>query len=167
MSYEKNIFKHDNLYTLRWQLFIWFLYCFHSSSPSKDQELKKPEPKKSDSELHWEELKKSLTRPLMLCDLDFTDLHTEDDNDNSTPRVNSSIPPPPPPLKVGPPPPILKPIPPPAMMLFPSVDVNGKPISNGKMPETNGVNSSIKKNKKTVSILSLFFLLVPMNSRNS
>lgn len=111
--------------------------------------MKKAEPKKSENELHWEELKKNMTRPLMLCDLDFTDLLTEDDNDNSTPRgVGGCVPPPPPPLKIAPPP-FMKPAPPPAMMHL-NMDINGKQSNGVKSIDSNGVNSSIKKNKKTV-----------------
>lgn len=81
--------------------------CAYSNrSPSK--EIRKPEPKKSENELHWEELMKNMTRPLTLCDLDFTDLRSEDDIDEMTPRgLGSSVPPPPPPIGI--PPPMIKP----------------------------------------------------------
>lgn len=51
---------------------------------------------------------KNMTRPLTLCDLDFTDLRSEDDIDEMTPRgLGSSVPPPPPPIGI--PPPMIKP----------------------------------------------------------
>lgn len=58
-----------------------------------------PEVKKSENELHWEELAKKLKRPLCLCDLDFTDLNSEDEIDVLGPvNVSNGIPPPPPPM---------------------------------------------------------------------
>lgn len=113
-------------------------------SPSKDQEIRKPEPKKSENELHWEELMKNMTRPLTLCDLDFTDLRSDDDKDDLLPRgLNCSVPPPPPPLGIPPP---MKPMttnlePPPNFRL------NGAKTGNNA---TNNNNNTIKKNKKTV-----------------
>lgn len=57
------------------------------------------EPKKSENDLQWENLVRNLTRPLQLCDLDFTDLSVEDEKDILTPRGGGGgIPPPPPPL---------------------------------------------------------------------
>lgn len=126
--------------------FYWFL---HFSSPSKDQEIKKPEPKKSENELHWEELMKNMTRPLTLCDLDFTDLHTEDDKDDLTPRGSAgAVPPPPPPIGIAPPP-MLKMMPPPTNLVPPP---NMRHV-NGTKPNDAIVNGTlIKKNKKTVSV---------------
>lgn len=55
------------------------------------------EPKKSENDLQWENLVKNLTRPLQLCDLDFTDLSLEDEKDILAPRgAGNGIPPPPP-----------------------------------------------------------------------
>jgi hypothetical protein len=64
-----------------------------------ENEIKKAtEPKKSENELQWEELQKNMTRKLELCDLDFTDLTQDDDNDVLMPRgFGGAIPPPPPP----------------------------------------------------------------------
>lgn len=64
-----------------------------------ENDLKKPEPKKSEIEMHWEELMKNMQRDLMLCDLDFRDLTEEDEVNVLMPRglIGSSIPPPPPP----------------------------------------------------------------------
>lgn len=119
-----------------------------SRSPSMDHELKKqmsPEMKKSENELHWEELVRGMSRPLNLCDLDFTDLTTDDEKDVLAPRgLGGSIPPPPPPNPnaMMAPPPMMKSIPPP---MFPS---NG--MSNGQKPTDN--QTSIRKNKKTVKL---------------
>lgn len=116
-------------------------------SPSKDQEIRKPEPKKSENELHWEELMKNMTRPLTLCDLDFTDLRSDDDKDDLLPRSISSVPPPPP-MCPGIPPP-MKPM---NTNLEPPQNfrhMNGsKPASPNTA--TNNNNNTIKKNKKTV-----------------
>lgn len=58
--------------------------------------------------MHWEELVKNMTRPLTLCDLDFTDLRADDDIDDMTPRgLGNSVPPPPPPIGI--PPPLIRP----------------------------------------------------------
>lgn len=113
-----------------------------------DQDLKKHEPKKSENELHWEELVKSMSRPLRLCDLDFTDLDAEDDVDDLAPRsLNGGPPPPPPPtlcMPVIPPPMMMNFPPPPANHMAPFHGANHQNDQNGD------VNGTIKKNKKTV-----------------
>lgn len=74
--------------------------------------------KESTEYLQWEQLKNSLNRPLLINDLDFTDLKMEDDNDicqlnlfNGSPDGRSTVNgiPGPPPLPIGvcPPPPPL------------------------------------------------------------
>ncbi|XP_059614481.1 FH1/FH2 domain-containing protein 3 isoform X3 [Phlebotomus argentipes] len=113
-----------------------------SRSPSVDQDFKKasPEPKKSENELHWEELVRNMSRPLNLCDLDFTDLGSEDEKDVLAPRgLGGTIPPPPPPL--GMPPPFL---PPPTNLVPPPLLLNGPGKCNG--------DASVKKTKKTVKL---------------
>lgn len=62
--------------------------------------------KKTESELHWEELARTIHRPLNLCDLDFTDLASGDEVDILAPSLIPSCgpPPPPPPNSSGPPP---------------------------------------------------------------
>ncbi|XP_058792186.1 FH1/FH2 domain-containing protein 3 isoform X2 [Phymastichus coffea] len=58
-----------------------------------------PEVKKSENELHWEELIKKMQRPLCLCDLDFTDLNSDDEIDVLGPvNISNGAPPPPPPM---------------------------------------------------------------------
>lgn len=115
-------------------------------SPSKDQEIRKPEPKKSENELHWEELVKNMTRPLTLCDLDFTDLRSDDDKDDLMPRgLGGSVPPPPPPIGIPPP---MKP-----MQSNLEAPSNFRYLNGSKtnVGGTNNDTSAIKKNKKTVS----------------
>lgn len=123
-----------------------------SRSPSVDQDLKKAaEPKKSENELHWEELVQNMDRPLILCDLDFTDLQLEDDKDNLAPRgLGGSVPPPPPPIRSGglvAPPPMMNLPPPPANLPPPQLmnHMNGS-LNDGDL------NGTIKKNKKTVKL---------------
>lgn len=127
-----------------------------SRSSSIDHEIRKPvEVKKSENELHWEELVKNMTRPLNLCDLDFTDLNSEDEKDPAAPRgLGVGVPPPPPPLAtpqtngvIKPPPPMNMP-PPPTNFVPPPL----LPSMTNGMNGTNGSNTNtIKKNKKTVS----------------
>lgn len=66
-----------------------------------ENEIKNPEPEqpvklKSEIEMHWEELIENMDRPLILNDLDFTDL-TEDDDVNifAVSQKKGIIPPPP------------------------------------------------------------------------
>jgi hypothetical protein len=61
-----------------------------------ENEIKKPEPKKSEIEMHWEELVENMDRPLMLNDLDFTDLTEDDDVSIFTPLPKKGFVPPPP-----------------------------------------------------------------------
>lgn len=125
------------------------------SSPSKDQEIKKHEPKKSENELHWEELIKNMIRPLKLCDLDFTDLLSEDDKDDLAPRgMGNCIPPPPPPMG-NIPPPMMKPLAPPSTNLVPPPIMRHMNGSKAADANTNG-NNTIKKNKKTVRFSHMF-----------
>lgn len=110
--------------------------------------------KVSENDLHWEELKKGcLNREFHLCDLDFSDLRDDEDDDMGPPSVNAAgIPPPPPPgifPTLGNPPPLPSccppvpknnvPVPPPK----PSLSLN---LSN------DSDSSTIKKNKKTVKL---------------
>lgn len=108
-----------------------------------ETDLKKPEPKKSEIELHWEELMKNLDRDLILCDLDFRDLTEADERNVMMPRGNigSSIPPPPPAMGIS-----SNPIPPPMQRM------NG--LLNGNSPKDNSNDDlngfTLKKTKKTV-----------------
>lgn len=111
---------------------------------SIENDLKKPETKKSEIEMHWEELIKNMDRDLTLCDLDFRDLTEEDEINVLMPRglIGSSIPPPPPPngmMQNGPPPP-MKPL---------ATQANGD--LNRKTPNDDLSGAFSKKTKKTVS----------------
>ncbi|XP_059478171.1 uncharacterized protein LOC132198257 isoform X2 [Neocloeon triangulifer] len=120
-----------------------------------------PEPKKSEVDLQWEKITENVDRPLALCDLDFTDLNSEDEVDILAPSVHSNgIPPPPPPLIVPPPamvpasgmpPPGMFPPPPPgsagALMLSPSPGGVSADI-----PDANLSEKLAKKSKKTVKL---------------
>ncbi|XP_066909564.1 FH1/FH2 domain-containing protein 1 isoform X3 [Halyomorpha halys] len=79
---------------------------------SPTTEMPRPEIKKTETELHWEEMARSCIRLLKLCDLDFTDLGSDEERDVLAPAgVAGGIPPPPPPVApppVGPPPPIVE-----------------------------------------------------------
>lgn len=104
------------------------------------------EVKKSENELRWEELMANLSRPLNLCDMDFTDLASEDEVDVLAPTaVANGVPPPPPPLMkenglAPPPPPPTSRVAPPPPMFAPRYS---KPVET-KIP--------VKKNKKTVKL---------------
>ena len=124
------------------------------------------EPKKSENELHWESLLETLDRPLQICDLDFTDLQTEEDSDPLNPVRSNCFGPPPPP-----PPPMLNGggiLPPPPMMpmgMLPPPMPPTPPSSSGRisslpLPPTtyfgvqlhhNGT-TDCKKSKKTVKL---------------
>lgn len=108
-----------------------------------ETDLKKPEPKKSEIELHWEELMKNLDRDLILCDLDFRDLTEEDERNVMKPLgISGSSIPPPPPVMNNP----SNPIPPPMIR-----SMNG--ILNGSPKESTNSevdSSTLKKTKKTV-----------------
>ncbi|XP_037722324.1 FH1/FH2 domain-containing protein 3 isoform X5 [Drosophila subpulchrella] len=127
-----------------------------SRSSSVDQELKKSEPKKSENELHWEELVRNMTRPLNLCDLDFTDLRDDDEKDVLAPRsLGAGIPPPPPPLggAIAPPPMMPPSLAPPPMYGYGGSLTNSVNSLNGSINgELVNGNNTIKKNKKTVKL---------------
>ncbi|XP_053663933.1 FH1/FH2 domain-containing protein 3-like [Anopheles marshallii] len=126
-----------------------------SRSPSVDNDIKKlanGDSKKSENELHWEEIVKNMTRKLSLCDLDFTDLTSDDDKDLLAPRgFGGAVPPPPPPggmlMNGMPPPPSMMRPPPTNLVPLPGSMLNG-------MPQLNSLDGSatIKKNKKTVKL---------------
>ncbi|XP_059220051.1 uncharacterized protein LOC106092475 isoform X5 [Stomoxys calcitrans] len=133
-----------------------------SRASSVDQEIKKPEPKKSENELQWEEVVRNMVRPLQLCDLDFTDLNSDDEKDILAPRgIGRGVPPPPPPMGgVALPPPMM-----PTHIVLPPPMMSQSNTSNGSAgfgsSLTNSLNSSlngsingdtIKKNKKTVKL---------------
>jgi len=72
-------------------------------SPTSENTPKMVEVKKSETELHWEELVHSMKRPLSLCDLDFTDLRSDDEVDILSPaNISNGGAPPPPPVPMAP-----------------------------------------------------------------
>lgn len=120
-------------------------------SPTTES-MPKIEVKKSENELRWEELKANLDRSLNLCDMDFTDLVTDDETDILAPMTAvSGVPPPPPPLVkdsgCGPPPP------PPAGRIAPPPAPN-LPVFAATFPRNRATETKIpiKKNKKTVKL---------------
>ncbi|XP_051169881.1 FH1/FH2 domain-containing protein 3 isoform X7 [Leptopilina boulardi] len=135
-------------------------------SPTNDNLPKLAEVKKSENELHWEELINKLKRPLCLCDLDFTDLNTDDEIDVLGPvNVSNGVPPPPPPMvpppagyRAPPPPPPGARIPPPLPSGGPPplFDVNLRSIRTHTTESNNSPKSPPpnlnKKNKKTVKL---------------
>lgn len=99
---------------------------------------------------------RNMTRPLNLCDLDFTDLQDDDEKDVLAPRgLGAGIPPPPPPLGgVIAPPPMMPPslAPPPMFSYGGSLTNSVNSSLNGSVNgELMNGNNTIKKNKKTVS----------------
>ncbi|XP_044746881.1 FH1/FH2 domain-containing protein 3 [Coccinella septempunctata] len=111
------------------------------------------EVKKSENELRWEELVANMKRSLNLCDMDFTDLGSEDEVDILAPtQVSNGIPPPPPPLlkehPVAPPPPPLS-----NRLGAPPMAPNPPPVfSTNLQKPKNETKIPIKKNKKTVKL---------------
>lgn len=110
----------------------------------------KLEIKKSENELRWEELVANLNRSLNLCDMDFTDLLSEDEVDVLAPAtISNGIPPPPPPLlkdmgSAPPPPPLSNRMAPPSAPNPPLFIQRNSKSSETKIP--------VKKNKKTVKL---------------
>ncbi|KYN40215.1 FH1/FH2 domain-containing protein 3 [Trachymyrmex septentrionalis] len=136
-------------------------------SPTSDNLPKLQETKKSENELHWEELVKKLKRPLALCDLDFTDLNSEDEIDVlGSANVTNGVPPPPPPMappngdaSAPPPPPLGARLPPPLPQGPPlpfgvSLKMSRPPLLTNDTSNTPKSPPSLlaKKSKKTVKL---------------
>lgn len=117
-------------------------------SPTNEN-LSKAEVKKSENELRWEELIANLNRSLNLCDMDFTDLGSEDEVDILAPvAVSNGIPPPPPPLKD-----ICTAPPPPPRITPPAPVAPAPPMFNlQRTCRAAETKIPIKKNKKTVKL---------------
>ncbi|KAI5640353.1 formin-like domain-containing protein [Phthorimaea operculella] len=137
-------------------------------SPTIEIAPKVHEIKISENDLHWEELKKGcLNREFHLCDLDFSDLRLDSDDDVDSPAATApGIPPPPPPGMFPPmgmppppncfPPPVPCSFPPPPSS-FPPFPRNNVPAPPPKPPLSSELSndsdsSTIKKNKKTVKL---------------
>lgn len=127
-------------------------------SPTSENLPKVTEVKKSENELRWEELIHSMSRPLNLCDLDFTDLQSDDEVDILAPAATTNgIPPPPPPLRndLAPPPPPInnRNNPPPPIPPTSCFGINlQRPQRLCQEPAKNTASNTIKKNKKTVKL---------------
>ncbi|XP_034936594.1 FH1/FH2 domain-containing protein 3 isoform X4 [Chelonus insularis] len=137
-------------------------------SPTNDNLPKLTEVKKSENELHWEELVNKMKRPLTLCDLDFTDLNSDDEVDVLGPvNVSNGVPPPPPPMALSPSNGIGRaPPPPPPGTKFPPPLPNGPSphfgihLKSARSPPTSESTNTVKslsqtipkKNKKTVKL---------------
>ncbi|KAG6443145.1 hypothetical protein O3G_MSEX002728 [Manduca sexta] len=121
-------------------------------NPAIEKSPKVHEIKVSENDLHWEELKKGcLHREFHLCDLDFSDLRFDSDDDVSSPTVNAALGPPPPPPGLFPP----VTAPPPLPGCFPTLSKNPPaPPPNTLSSElsNDSDSSTIKKNKKTVKL---------------
>ncbi|CAG5039319.1 unnamed protein product [Parnassius apollo] len=121
-------------------------------SPSIEKSPKIHEIKVSENDLHWEELKKGgLNREFHLCDLDFSDLRQDSDDDMISPSICSMNGPPPPPPNMFPslgiPPPLPGSLPP---MNKHTIPHPPRSLSLDLSQECD--NSTIKKNKKTVKL---------------
>ncbi|KAM3968464.1 FH1/FH2 domain-containing protein 3 [Aphomia sociella] len=121
-------------------------------SPSIEKTSKIHEIKVSENDLHWEELRKGcINRAFHLCDLDFSDLRHDSDDEMGSPAVNASNGPPPPPPNmflppVGVPPPL------PFTMLNKKIPTPPpKPALSSDLSNYSD-SSTIKKNKKTVKL---------------
>ncbi|XP_059055137.1 uncharacterized protein LOC131849156 [Achroia grisella] len=121
-------------------------------SPSIEKSPKVHEIKVSENDLHWEELKKGcMNRAFHLCDLDFSDLRHDSDDDMGSPAVNISNGPPPPPPNmflppVGVPPPL------PFTMLSKNIPVPPPKPNLSSELSNDSDSSTIKKSKKTVKL---------------
>lgn len=124
-------------------------------SPSIEKTPKVHEIKVLENDLHWAELEKGcLNRAFHLCDLDFSDLQYDSDDDMSSPASTVSNGPPPPPPNMFLPP---VGVPPPLPGTFPISSKNYIPVPPPKPttlsePTNDSDSSTFKKNKKTVKL---------------
>lgn len=121
-------------------------------SPSIEKSPKVHEIKVSENDLHWEELKKGgLNREFHLCDLDFSDLRHDSDDDMTSPTISGLSGPPPPPPSMFPP----VGIPPPLPSSLPPMTKNNVPHPPRSLSldlSQDCDTGTIKKNKKTVKL---------------
>jgi len=126
-----------------------------------------PEPDEREGETQWEKILTSTTRPLHICDIDFTDLHDEDEDENQKalpsdgsapappppPPTMGPVPPPPPPGAPLPPPPPGAPLPPPLPGIPPPPGAPAPPAmpTPPKNPELNPI-TNYRKTKKTIKL---------------
>ncbi|XP_014366479.2 uncharacterized protein LOC106717236 isoform X2 [Papilio machaon] len=121
-------------------------------SPSIEKSTKVPELKISENDLHWEKLKQSgLNREFHICDLDFSDLKQDSDDEMTSPTKNGNSGPPPPPPNMFP----SLGMPPPMPGSQPHTPKNSVPNPPPSLPLDLGQDcdrGTIKKNKKTVKL---------------
>jgi len=121
-----------------------------------------PEPDEREGETQWEKILTSTTRPLLICDIDFTDLHDEDEDENQKAvSSNGSAPaPPPPPPAMGPvPPPLppgapMPPPPPPGVPPPPGAPAPPAMPMPPKNPELNPITNYRKTKKDNQVVLA-------------
>jgi len=112
-----------------------------------------PEPDEREGETQWEKIVSSTNRPLLICDIDFTDLHDDDEDENEKGKTsdgNAPVPPPMPP-SMGPVPPPLPPgapMPPPPPAGAPAPPAMPLPPKN---PDLNPI-TNYRKTKKTIKL---------------
>ena len=132
------------------------------------------DPKSQSEYLQWDQLVNSLSRPLLINDLDFTDLRDDDDADICAPTANSSQsntppppplpldsnslmpPPPPPPMCSTPPPPPLPmsgtPTPPPMPRIGNQWLCHQRNQNTPSPTPSPDMSKMIPKNKKTIKL---------------
>ena len=122
-----------------------------------------PEPDEREGETQWEKILSNTSRPLVICDIDFTDLQEDDKDEVKTGDQGQGGPPAPPP----PPPPSSCPIPPPP----PPGGIPPPPAAPAPpampLPPKNPMESlnSISNYRKTKKTIKLFWKEVIENNR--
>lgn len=120
---------------------------------------------KTDSDEHWEMIRSSLTRPLCLAELDFTDLTEKDDdelmvkggsNSGTKGGIPPPLPPPPPPMISSSPSKAVAPPPPPPLPAS-VCPPPPPPLADKQNAKRNGTGSHVNgdhkyQNKKTVKL---------------
>ncbi len=115
--------------------------------PEEDEEQQAEEEPVNEGEARWEEVLSNFDRPLLICDLDFSDLHEEGDDDTAAAEKTEvakqgsipAPPPPPPPMAPAAPPP------PPAPLMPP-------PMPRPEMGDDGRPKLVAKKHKKTLKL---------------
>ena len=127
-----------------------------------------PEPDEREGETQWEKIVSSTSRPLVICDIDFTDLQEEETEELSKSAPTSGAPPaPPPPPPAGP----VPPPPPPSGGLPPPPPPPGPPAPPlppaMPLPPKNAIESlnPISNYRKTKKTIKLFWREVMDNNR--
>jgi len=138
-----------------------------------------PEPNEREGETQWEKILTSTTRPLLICDIDFTDLHDEGEDEAPKAGISdgSAPAPPPPPPAMGPVPPPLPPgaplpppppgapmPPPPPGAPLPPPPPGAPPPPAMPMPPKNPELNSITNYRKTKKTIKLFWRELRDNS---